>query len=424
MKILCHMPTLRQHTCGLSNRAVHFASALEAHGHAVTFTVREDKTDVQGDFIAGMRLEKVSITLPVSLHWSLQALRRRLAAGRLVHCLSDEHELFISCQPEVVQAYRKRHPHRLILFVCGGTTLLHDSTEAAAQASSGAPRRLAFALDRWLKRCNEAGAFEAADLCVFDSHTTRRCVVELYGANPKKCHTVYGGIDADYHRPPTTEQRASARAGLDLPADALVLAWTGRLSPEKNLGLFIRAVQRCRHLPARVFLVGDGPERARLQALCKSVNLDGVVTFVGAVPDVRPYLYAADVFVFPSVGESFGGSLAEAMACGLPCIALQGDGRHIMNASEEVFGATECGVLVSSGAPAALAAGIDHLASAPAHRRALGRLASSRARETFSWSRGGRRLCELVDGLFNERSIGEVSRAAKTSGAQVVPGAA
>jgi glycosyltransferase involved in cell wall biosynthesis len=161
-----------------------------------------------------------------------------------------------------------------------------------------------------------------------------------------------------------------------------------------------------------------------LQALCKSVNLDGVVTFVGAVPDVRPYLYAADVFVFPSVGESFGGSLAEAMACGLPCIALQGDGRHIMNASEEVFGATECGVLVSSGAPAALAAGIDHLASAPAHRRALGRLASSRARETFSWSRGGRRLCELVDGLFNERSIGEVSRAAKTSGAQVVPGAA
>lgn len=423
MKVLWHMPTLRQHTCGLSIRAIRFAAALEANGHAVTFTVREDKTDAQEDRIAGMRLERVSITDSPLLHWSLQALRRRSTAGRLVCCISKDHELFISCQPEVVHAYRKLHPRRPILFVCGGTTLLHDSAEATARASLSAPRRLAFALDRCLKRRNEASAFEAADLCVFDSHTTRRCVVESYGTNPKKCFTVYGSIDAAYHRPPTADQRASARARLGLSAEAVVLAWTGRLSPEKNLALFIQALAMCRHKPARVFLVGDGPELAGLQTLCKSENLAGVVTFVGAVSDVRQYLYAADIFVFPSIGESFGGSLAEAMACGLPCIALRGDGQGIMNASEEILGEAGCGILVSSGAPAALAAEIDHLVSSPSHRRDIGRLASVRAREAFSWSHGGRMLCELVDDSFGRESVEGASRALKASGSQFVLGA-
>lgn len=423
MKILWHMPTLRQHTCGLSNRAIRFAAALEAHGHAVTFTVRSDKTDVQDERIAGMRLEILSITDPVSLHWSLQALGRRSMAGRLVCCLSDDHELFISCQPEVVHAYHKLHPRRPILFVCGGTTLLHDSTEAAAQASLSAPHRLAFALDRFLKHRNEACAFEVADLCVFDSHATRRCVVRSYGTNPQRCFTVHGSIDAAYHRPPTTDQRASARARLGLSTDAVVLAWTGRLSPEKNLALLIHALTECRHKPSRVFFVGDGPERAGLQTLCKSENLAGVVSFVGAVSDVRQYLYAADIFVFPSIGESFGGSLAEAMACGLPCIALRGDGVRIMNASEEIIGETGCGVLVSSNAPAALAAEIDHLIGAPALRKDIGRLAAVRASEAFSWSHGGRRLCELVDGLFGRESVDDASRALEASGSQVVLGA-
>lgn len=423
MKFLWHMPTLRQRACGLSNRAIRFAAALEARGHSVTFTVRSNKTDVQGDRISGMRLEKVSITDRVSFHWSLQALRRRRMAARLVRRLSDDHVLFISCQPEVVVAYRKLHPRRRILFVCGGTTLLHDSAEVAAQASLSAPRRLAFALDRRLKHRHEARAFEAATLSVFDSHTTRQCVVESYDANPQKCFTVYGGFDAAYHRPPTTDQRASARARLGLSADAIVLVWTGRLSPEKNLALLIRALAKCRIKPSHVYLVGGGPERDRLQTLCKSENLDGMVTFVGVVSDVRQYLHAADLFVFPSIGESFGGSLAEAMACGLPCIALRGDGRRIMNASEEIIGETGCGVLVSSDAPAALAAEIDHLVSAPHHRRYFGRLASKRASESFSWSHGGRRLCELIDGLFGRKSVDSISGALKASSSQVALGA-
>ncbi len=423
MKILWHMPTLRQHTCGLSIRAIRFAEALEARGHTVTFTVRSNKTDMPEDRIAGMRLEKVSTSDPICLHWSLQALTRRSIAGRLVRRLSDDHELFISCQPEVVQAYRKLHPRRPVLFVCGGTTLLHDSAEATAQASLSAPRRLAFAMDRYLKHRNEASAFEAADLSVFDSHATRRCVVESYSTNSQTCFTVHGSIDAAYHRPPTTDERASARARLGLSADAVVLVWTGRLSPEKNLALFIRALTKCRHKPSRVLLVGDGPDRVKLQTLCQSENLDGVVTFVGAVPDVRQYLHAADIFVFPSIGESFGGSLTEAMACGLACIALRGDGLRIMNASEEILGETGCGVLVSSDTPAALAAEIDRLISAPSHRRDIGKLATVRAREAFSWSHGGRRLCELVDGLFGTQCVEDASDALETTGPQVVLGA-
>jgi len=282
---------------------------------------------------------------------------------------------------------------------------------------------MAFALDRWLKHRNEACAFEAADLCVFDSHTTRDRVIASYEVSPQKCFTVYGGIDENDHRPPTTDLRAAARARLGVSPGDVVLAWTGRLSPDKNLLLVIRALPMCRHRPTRVFLVGDGPERGALQAICKAENLDGVVTFAGAVSDVRPYLYAADIFVFPSMGESFGGSLAEAMACGLPCIALRGDGVRIMNATREILGDAGCGVLVSSDTPLALAVKIDELVSDPSRRRDIGRRASVRAREAFSWSQGGRRLCGLVDGLLGGQGLEDVSHASATSGSRVALGA-
>ena len=77
---------------------------------------------------------------------------------------------------------------------------------------------------------------------------------------------------------------------------------------------------------ARLFLVGDSradldDRRAALRAQVKRAGLEDRVEFAGAVPDVRPYLYAADVFVLPSDREGLPNSLLEAMACGLACVA-------------------------------------------------------------------------------------------------------
>lgn len=400
MNILWHMPILRQRTCGLSLRALRMAIELRDRGHTITFAVADDKTDIRGDGLEGFPLRRIAAARSRCPHWSVQALARRAAARRLARSLDGDHDLLISCQPEIVDACRRMQADLPIVFVCGGSTLLHDPADRRRQASLPPWRRLPYLLDRALKRRNEASAFRAADANVFDSHQTRETVTRTYGLDGDTCRTVHGGVDADRFAPATEADRDAIRASLGIGGDGLVLAWTGRLSPEKNVQLLIRAVSRCRRRVQRVLIVGEGPTRGELEAICRQAHVDRIVTFTGEQSDVRPYLHAADVFVFPSRSESFGGSLVEAMACGLPCIALRPNGADIENASEELLGAGD-GVLVDADDPAVVAAAIDALAGDRAGRRQLGERARRRAVSRFTWSTAGRELNALVTNVAN-----------------------
>jgi len=395
MNILWHMPTLREQTCGLSIRALRLAAELRDRGHTITFAVADDKTDIRGESIDGFPVRRIAVTRARSIHWSTQALARRATARRLAQSLGSDHDLLVSCQPEVVTAYRRIHADVPVVFVCGGSTLLHDGADGRRQTSLPRWRRLPYLLDRSLKQRNEANAFRAAHATVFDSHRTRETVTHAYGLDGDTCCTIHGGVDTDHFAPTDEADRRRIRASLGLRDDGLVLAWTGRLSPEKNVQLLIRAVSQCRCQVRRVFIVGDGPTRGALEAVCGRAHVEHIVTFAGERSDVRPYLHAADVFVFPSLSESFGGSLVEAMACGLPCIALRPCGADIQNASEEILGDGD-GVLVDSDDPAALAAAIDALAGDRASRQRLGGRARRRAVSQFTWSAAGRELNALL----------------------------
>ncbi len=395
MNILWHMPTLRARTCGLSIRALKLAAELRGCGHNITFAVAGDKTDIPGDSLDGFPVRRVAVARARSAHWSTQALARRTTARRLSRLLGDDHDLLISCQPEVATAYHRIHAGFPIVFVCGGSTLLHDAADRRRQISLPRWRRLPFLLDRTLKRRNEANAFRAADATVFDSHRTRETVTRAYGLNADTCHTIHGGVDADHFAPVDEAERNEIRTSLGLGDDDLVLAWTGRLSPEKNVELLIGAASQCRCRLRRVFIVGDGPTRSELETLSRQTRVEHIVTFTGEQSDVRPYLHAADVFVFPSRSESFGGSLVEAMACGLPCIALRPSDADIQNASEEILGDGD-GVLVEADDAAALASVVDLLALDHARRRRLGDLARRRAVSQFTWSTAGRELNALL----------------------------
>jgi len=107
-------------------------------------------------------------------------------------------------------------------------------------------------------------------------------------------------------------------------AEPLVLA-VARLGVEKNLELALDALARAPEL--RLALVGDGPQRAMLAARAEKLGLAGRVRFLGALPpDELPDLYAsADAFVFPSVTDTQGLVLAEALAAGLPIVAAESE---------------------------------------------------------------------------------------------------
>lgn len=97
----------------------------------------------------------------------------------------------------------------------------------------------------------------------------------------------------------------------------------GRLSAEKGQRFLLEAFARARGRLARaaLWLVGDGPDRADLEALARAAGLSDAVRFWGIQEDVRPFLAGADLFVLPSSYEAQGIALLEAMAAGLPVVA-------------------------------------------------------------------------------------------------------
>jgi glycosyltransferase involved in cell wall biosynthesis len=103
-----------------------------------------------------------------------------------------------------------------------------------------------------------------------------------------------------------------------------VILTVGRLSKEKGHADFIRGILRLREfdpaLPVRALIVGDGPERCRLEGLCSQLALRDTVRFLGYQSTVQPYYELADVFVLPSHNEGTPNVLLEAMASNLPLI--------------------------------------------------------------------------------------------------------
>jgi N-acetyl-alpha-D-glucosaminyl L-malate synthase BshA len=92
--------------------------------------------------------------------------------------------------------------------------------------------------------------------------------------------------------------------------------------PVKRVGMVLEIFEKIQaQLPARLVLIGDGPDRGDLERQVARLNLSDAVDFVGEQPDVVPWLSAADLFLLPSALESFGMAALEAMACEVPVVA-------------------------------------------------------------------------------------------------------
>ncbi|MCJ2037270.1 glycosyltransferase family 4 protein [Methylobacterium sp. J-068] len=146
------------------------------------------------------------------------------------------------------------------------------------------------------------------------------------------------GVDTDLFRPrPADAPDPADLAGLPRP----IFLSVGRLAVEKNLDAFLRL-----DLPGSKVVVGDGPDRARLAAIDPRAHFLGTRT--GA--DLAALYAAADVFVFPSLTDTFGIVLLEALACGVPVAA------YPVTGPLDVIGRTGAGILDRDLGAAALAA--------------------------------------------------------------------
>jgi glycosyltransferase involved in cell wall biosynthesis len=167
----------------------------------------------------------------------------------------------------------------------------------------------------------------------------------------------------------TERHRVRCRQALELHDGAPLCLSVGRLAKEKNQRFLLSAFASIvRNLPdARLVLVGEGDDRARLERLARTLGIRERVQFVGAVPHeaVGTYYLAADLFLFPSTSETQGLVALEAMAAGLPVVAVESD------AAADLMG-TGGGGIVTPEAPGPFARCVAELWEQPERRRAMG----------------------------------------------------
>ena len=117
--------------------------------------------------------------------------------------------------------------------------------------------------------------------------------------------------------------REQARAVLGLPPEAFVVGWVGRLSREKGADVLIEAARLLSDLPITFSILGDGAERAALEAEAAALGLSARVRWHGVVPDASRLYPAFDVFALSSRTEGTPMALFEAMASGVPIVATR-----------------------------------------------------------------------------------------------------
>ncbi|WP_018992745.1 glycosyltransferase family 4 protein [Aromatoleum toluclasticum] len=235
----------------------------------------------------------------------------------------------------------------------------------------------------WLKRMHNRTAVTFVP--------TRAMAQDLRARGYRSVEVVARGVDTDMFNP--ARRSAALREAWGAGADDPVVVWVGRVAPEKNLPLVLEAFAaiRRRRPAARLVIVGDGPLRKALQ----EGNPD--VVFAGARRggDLAAHYASGDLFLFPSLSETWGNVTLEAMASGLCVVAYD------CAAAAEVISSGGDGMLVRPGAATAFVAE-SVVAASDGELRARIALAARKRSESLEWERINDRFANLLQRVVDE----------------------
>lgn len=237
------------------------------------------------------------------------------------------------------------------------TVVAKRNVDAFQNPRQRAVERIVYALATHVTAVSDAVATTAADLGVPRSRIT----------------VIPNGVDLTRFRPGET--------ALDIAEPGVpVVGSVGCLAPRKDYGTLLEAlaVLARRGRAFQAVLVGDGPERAALEARARSLGIEARVRFLGERQDIERLLPRFDVFVLSSREEGIPNALLEAMAAGRPAVATAVGGNC------EVLTDGETGWLVPPAAPQRLADALDEALSRPDEARRRGAAARRATEERMS----------------------------------------
>ncbi len=311
MKIGMMADIYKPHVSGVTNSIALLKTWLEKAGHEVyVFTFGDDEfIEDEENVVRTTGVQVVDTGFYLNLRYNRQA-RHLLYTMDVTHV----HHPFVSgslamryCVPRNIPIVFTNHT-RYDLMTQAYLPILPDSIGEAALKAYLSP------------------FYRACNLVVVPSPSMRNVLVEHFGLDCP-VEVIPNGLDLTPYK---AIQQPVDRSLFGFSNDNIVSTYVGRLSPEKNLSLLIRAFYgiAMTYDNIRLLLVGDGPERDNLEAQIKHMNIESKVFFTGMVEykAIPAYLAASDIFVNPSSSETFGLSTVEAMAAGLPVLGIDAPG--------------------------------------------------------------------------------------------------
>ena len=316
--------------------------------------------DDEGEWASDLRAEGIEVI----------ALRRqagfRPSVGRRIAALADERHVDLL------------HCHQYSPFVYGWIASQLNRRLKVVYTEHG---RLSDAPPSWKRRLINPVLSHVNGEIVAVSHELRDYMLTSRFA-ARRVGVIHNGIEPG--PAPSRAARLRARRVLGVDDTAFVVMAVARLDPVKDFPTLIEAFAIVgRQLPqARLVIVGDGPERARLEACVDAANLAASVDIIGYRSGVRQLLPAADLYVSSSISEGISITILEAMAANVPVVATAVGGTP-----EVLPTPAEGGLLVPSRDPGRLAAAIVSLERDPATRAAMAAAGRRRLESAFNLDR-------------------------------------
>jgi L-malate glycosyltransferase len=263
--------------------------------------------------------------------------------------------------------------------------LLHANSGAPSQWLVPVARRARIPLVTYLMI-----VYNLRERCTLGLHQVTRavgmsrgCIDGLLadGMPAQRTSVIYGAVDVGLIG--QGDQRG-LRQRLGLPPHALTITRIGSLIPRKGVDLMLRAFAALRadHPSCHLLIVGDGPERQPLEALARTLGVDGSAHFLGQIEPAGAVLRdATDIAVSPARDEGFGLTVIEAGAFGLPVVATDTPGMR------EILSDGVSGLIVPIGDVPALTGALRRLVDEPGLRSRLGAAARETVERRFLVSR-------------------------------------
>jgi L-malate glycosyltransferase len=336
--------------------ATEMAHALAQRGHEVHL-LSYDRPNRLRRGVPGLRFHQVAVSAYPLFRYPPYDLA---LATRMLEVREEAHvDLFHVhyAIPHAVSAFLARS-------MCGGclkfVTTLHGTDITVVGSDRAYLRPTRFALE-------QSDAVTAVSKFLADE-------THLVFGGRKEVEVVPNFVDIERFKP------GARRPWRDRPDQERVLVHASNFRPVKRVADIVRAFAAIRReVPAKLLLLGDGPDREHAMAVAADLGCQQKVEHLGVQDNLEVILQQADLFLSASETESFGLSMLEAMSCGVPCVSTAVGG------VSEVLGDT--GRLTPFGQPEALAQAALGILQDPALHEQLAGKARARAVEHFATDR-------------------------------------